>query len=305
MRILLVLGLAGFVLSGQPAKAQQYYYYNNRYYDNDVVLELGGSFGIMNALTDLGGRKGIGKDFIKDLNWKNSKPCFGVSVTAMYRHAIGLRLAADFGEITAYDSILLDVKESTFGRYERNLSFKSRITDIQLGLEVHPLYFRYYEDEPPRVSPYAVIGVGYFMFDPQAKLNGRWYSLQPLRTEGQGFAEYPDRQPYDLSQFNVAAGIGVKYEVNSFVQARLEVNHRFLFTDYLDDVSTEYVDGALFSNYLPSSLAAVAQQLYSRRAELNPGDITKEGQQRGDPGDKDAFFSIQLKLGITLGRQKR
>ena len=72
MKKLLILGLAFCFVQDQPVKAQ-YYYYNDRYYDNDVVMEIGATFGIMNAFTDLGGKKGIGKSFIKDLNWKNSK----------------------------------------------------------------------------------------------------------------------------------------------------------------------------------------------------------------------------------------
>jgi len=51
--------LCGLVFS-QPLKAQ-YYFYNDKYYDNAVVLEIGGTFGVMNSLTDLGGKKGIGK----------------------------------------------------------------------------------------------------------------------------------------------------------------------------------------------------------------------------------------------------
>ena len=225
---------------------------------------------------------------------------------AMYQHAIGLRLEATFGEVMGYDSILKPVKETTFGRYERNLSFKSRIADFQLSAEVHPLYFRNFDDEePPRFSPYAVIGIGYFSFEPQARLNGRWYSLQHLRTEGQGFAEYPDRQPYKLNQINFAGGLGLKYEINSMINARLEVNHRILRTDYLDDVSTTYIDPALFANYLPANRAAIAQQLYNRKAELDPNETILLDNQRGDPEDDDAFFTIQLKIGFILGRQKR
>ena len=222
----------------QPLNAQ-YYFYNDKYYENAVVIEIGASFGVMNSLTDLGGRKGVGKKFIKDLNWKNAKPSYGFYTMAMYQNIIGLRLEGTFGEVTAYDSILKDVKTTTFGRYERNLSFKSKIADFQLALEIHPLMFKNYDgEEPPRISPYGVIGVGYYLFDPQANLNGEWFSLQPLRTEGQGFREYPDRTPYKLTQINISAGAGLKYEINSVFNARLEFNHRILSTEYLDDVST-------------------------------------------------------------------
>ncbi len=305
MRKLLVLSVLSWLLVSQPLNAQ-YYFYNDKYYENAVVLELGAKFGIMNSLTDLGGKKGIGKNFIKDLNWKTAKPTFGFYALAMYQNKLGLRLEGTFGQVSGYDSILKNVSTTTFGRYERNLSFKSKIADFQLALEVHPLMFKDYDgEEPPSISPYAVIGVGYYSFDPQAKLNGQWYSLQPLRTEGQGFKEYPDRAPYKLNQLNIAAGLGVKYEINSMINARLEVNHRILSTDYLDDVSTNYIDPNLFYNYLPVNLAAIAQQLHNRKGELNPTDVTNIGDQRGDPKDNDAFFTIQLKVGVTLGRQRR
>jgi hypothetical protein len=306
MRKLMALVLVCALTTTQSLKAQ-YYYYNDKYYDNAVVLELGGSFGIMNALTDLGGKKGIGKGFIKDLNMQNTKPCFGIYALAMYKNAIGVRLQATFGHVQSYDSILKDVKTTTYGRYERNLSFKSKITDFQLGIEVHPLFFKEYDDDedPPKISPYLVAGVGYYSFDPKAYLNGEWYSLQPLHLEGQGFKEYPNVKSYKLSQVNFSAGLGVKYEINSMFNARFEINHRFLTTDYLDDVSGTYIDPSLFYNYLPVNLAAKAQQLYNRKGELNPTDATSVGDQRGDPGDNDSFFTVELKLGFTIGRQHR
>ena len=283
----------------------QYYYYNNKYYENGLVFELGASAGIMNALTDLGGKKGIGKNFIKDLNWKNTKLSYGVYLVGMYQSKIGIRVEGTFGSVTGYDSILKKPENPSTGRYERNLSFKSKIADFQLAVEIHPLMFKNYDDEPPVLSPYAIAGVGYYLFDPQAKLNGQWYALQPLKLEGQGFKEYPDRTPYKLSQLNFAAGLGMKYEINDMFNARFELVHRFLTTDYLDDVSTNYIDPNLFYNYLPTNLAAIAQQLYNRKNELNPSDVTNIGDQRGDPKDKDAFFTIQLKFGMMLGRQRR
>lgn len=79
----------------------QFYYYNDRYYDSPLAFEIGGSAGLMNSLTDLGGKKGIGKSFIKDLNWKNAKPSFSVYALAMYKYAVGIRLEGTFGSIQA------------------------------------------------------------------------------------------------------------------------------------------------------------------------------------------------------------
>ncbi len=304
MRKFLVLVLLTCAVFNQPLKAQ-YYFYNDKYYENEVVVELGLSGGLMNSLTDLGGKKGIGKNFVKDLRWATARPSYGFYAMAMYKNMIGVRLEGTFGEVVGYDSILKDVAGSTFGRYDRNLSFKSRISEIQLAVEFHPIALFNFEENPPPYSPYVIAGVGRYSFDPQAELRGQWYSLKPLSTEGQGFKEYKDRSPYQLNQFNIAAGLGIKYEINSLFNARLEFVHRFLSTDYLDDVSTKYVDPALFANYLPANLVLIAQQLANRKNEINPGSKTKIGEQRGDPKDNDAYFTIQLKVGITLGRQKR
>jgi hypothetical protein len=282
------------ILQVSPLNAQ-YYYENDKYYSNEIIFELGGSVGVMNSLTDLGGKKGIGKGAIKDLNWKVSKPSFSIYAIAMYKGAIGVRLEATMSGIHSYDSILKKVASTTFGRYERNLSFKSKITDIQLAVEVHPLFFKLYdENQAPFWSPYAVVGIGFFTFDPQAELNGVWYRLQPLHLEGQGFAEYPDRKPYKLTQLNIPLGIGIRYEVNSSISARLEIIHRILLTDYLDDVSTGYIDPTLFNTYLLPAQASIAQQLYDRRI------TTIKDIQRGGHTDKDAFFTIQLKIGIAI-----
>ncbi len=298
--------LVSCIVLSQPLEAQ-YYYYNNKYYESDVVFEIGVSGGVMNSFTDLGGKKGIGKNFIKDLRWKTAKPSYGAYIMAMYRNAIGGRIEGTFGQVIGYDSILKNVASSTAGRYERNLSFRSKIAEVQVAIEIHPLFFKNYnDDDPPRFSPYAVIGVGYYSFDPEANLAGQWFALAPLRLEGQGMAEYPDRKPYRLRQLNLLGGLGLRYEITSSLNARLELVHRKLFTDYLDDASTDYIDASLFPNYLPAVQAAIAQQLYFRRNEINASDIQPlPGDQRGDPEDNDAYFTIQAKIGLSFGRKRR
>src|SRR5687767_15450579 len=46
-------------------------------------------------------------------------------------------LEATFGQVVGFDSILKNVAHTTNGRYERNLSFKSRISEFHLGVELH------------------------------------------------------------------------------------------------------------------------------------------------------------------------
>lgn len=307
MKKLFLVALVCLVITNSPLKAQ-YYYSDGRHYYSPLSIEVGATGGVMNSLTDLGGKRGVGKNFVKDLRWKTARPSYGVYIAGTFQDVVVVRLEGTFGQVVGYDSILKSVASTTNGRYERNLSFKSKISEIQLAVEVHPLFFKKYDNEdPPRLSPYVVAGVGNFSFDPQARLNGQWYALQPLHLEGQGFAEYPDRKPYKLNQFNVMAGLGLKYEISPSFNARVEFVNRFLNTDYLDDVSqTDYIDPSLFSHYLPTNLAAIAQQLYNRTGELNPSDIGYTPNiQRGDPSNKDSYFTIQFKLGLVLGHSRR
>ncbi|MBL0054924.1 MAG: hypothetical protein IPP31_01795 [Chitinophagaceae bacterium] len=99
----------------QKADAQTpFYYYDDKYYDSPLIFEVGGSIGVINCLTDIGGRKGIGKKFVKDINWGKTQFAGGITLGALYRDAIGLRLEYTFGTVTAEDKVLEKVKETTF-----------------------------------------------------------------------------------------------------------------------------------------------------------------------------------------------
>jgi hypothetical protein len=300
-RVILML-----TVSAEKASAQ-YYFYDNKYYDSPLMFEIGGSVGVMNCLTDLGGNKGIGKKFVKDLNFGKTRLAGSVYLSAMYEYMFALRLEATFGQVTADDKVLEKVAPTTFGRYERNLNFKSKITDFMLGVEIHPLYIINRNDEdkaPPRFSPYLYGGVGFFSFKPQTTLGGKTVDLQPLSTEGQGFAEYPDRKPYKLNQINIPFGAGIKYELSSTLNLRAEFIYRKLNTDYLDDVSTEYIDPNLYANYFTGAKLTNALLLNDRQYELMPSHITKVGDQRGNPKNNDGFFTFNLKIGYSFGRER-
>ena len=286
----------------------QYYFYNNRYYDRDLLFEINISAGAMNCLTDIGGRSGKGKGFLKDLNISNTKMCAGISAGLIYRYSLGLRLEGSMGSVQAYDSILKNDQAEGKFRYKRNLNFKSTISELILLAELYPIriLFPVQEGEKtPPFAPYITGGIGLFRFNPQANLDGIWIDLAPLHTEGQNFSEYPERKPYALTQLNFPIGIGCKYELSPLFSVRLEVLHRITQTDYLDDVSTRYIDPNLFSKYLPADKISTALALHDRQRELNPQHVTIPGSIRGHDNKNDSYFTIQLKLGFTIGRELR
>ncbi len=288
--------------------AAQYYFYDDEYYDNPWVFEGGISVNAMNCLTDIGGKKGIGKRFIKDLNIGKTHAGGGLYAEATYKNAFAFRLEASFGKISADDKVLKGVTDIAKERYNRNTNFRSNITEFSALAEIHPLFILINwpsrDDPPPRYSPYFLAGVGYFSYNPQGQSNdGRWVDLQPLHTEGQGFVEYPSRKEYKLKQMNIPVGLGLKYELSPLLNIRGEFVYRILNTDYLDDVSTRYIDPFAYlnpaNNFNPALLTDALE--FSNRQIINK---TAPGGKRGSPSEKDAFFSFNLKIGLVIGRER-
>jgi hypothetical protein len=277
------------------------------YYDKAFTYEAGISVGPMNSLTDVGGRRGNGTRGPKDLNLKSTTFYGSIYGSAIYKHFLALRLEATVGKVKSNDSLLEGIQKTAIGRYNRNLSFRSPIYEMTLTAEIHPIaLFSNFDPQhfPPVLSPYLIGGVGYFHFNPQANLNGEWVDLQPLHTEGEGFAEYPERKNYKLNEFNIPLGIGVAYEVSPKFNLRLEYINRVSFTDYLDDVHSRYIDPALFSKYLSGVQLQQALALNNRgRADAVPAQTTAHpGGIRGNPLNNDSYFTINFKIGYAFGR---
>ncbi|MDB5201975.1 MAG: hypothetical protein JWQ27_1384 [Ferruginibacter sp.] len=299
----LTLLATSLCLFSQKSMAQ-YYFFDDTYYDNPILFEVGISANAMNALTDIGGKKGIGAKFFKDVNFGKTHFSGGFFFSAAYKNAVALRLEATVGRISADDNVLVGVTDIAKERFNRNLSFRSDITEVALMAEIHPLFifinWPSKDVPPPRYSPYLIAGVGYFSYNPQTKLGNNWVNLQPLSTEGQGFKEYPDRPVYKLQQMNIPIGGGLKYDLSPFFNLRGEFVYRKLNTDYLDDLSTRYVDPSLYANYFTGTKLTNATILSDRQIihKTNPGG------KRGSPAQKDAYFSFNLKLSLVIGRER-
>src|SRR5205085_9995209 len=106
-----------------------------------------------------------------DMNFGYSQPCLGVYISAIYMDKVGLRLEGTFGKVAANDNVLQGVTDIAKERYNRNLSFRSTITEFTAMLEVHPLHifinWEARDEDPPRYSPYLLAGVGFFTFNLQ------------------------------------------------------------------------------------------------------------------------------------------
>jgi hypothetical protein len=80
---------------------------------------------------------------------------------------------------------------------------------------------------------------------------------------------------------------------------KLDFLFRKTFTDYIDDVSTIYPDGSLIDKKLP-----LVKELSFRGDEIIPGAAYPSGTQRGNPDQKDFYYTGQVKLVYHLHEKK-
>jgi len=283
----------------------QSYFSTNNNPEPEILWELGFSAGAINCLTDIGGKSGTGKKFIKDINWNKTQFCGGLFASATWQSGIALRLEATFGQVTGSDDVLKNTTGIAKARYLRNLHFRTAVLEGAVISEWQLLTLLDKSRDPPLLSPYLAAGIGIFSYNPQAFVNNVWVDLRPLHTEGEGFAEYPDRKVYKSTSWCVPAGAGIRYDASGLINLRLEILYRFTGTDYLDDVSTRYADPSLFRKYLSATTATLATQLADRSKELAGNSINNINDIRGNPNNKDAYFSLSLKISIALGRDGR
>jgi Outer membrane protein beta-barrel domain len=219
-----------------------------------------------------------------------SQTSFSFSAGVAYSFISKLSGRFDFGiqKVQAADS------KSKGAQYKaRNLSFKSTVFDMALSAEYSILDVSKFP-----ATPYISAGVGIMFFDPYANgANGKKQKLRELGTEGQGLAAYPNRKIYKKSAVEFPLGIGVKYPLSERLNLQLEFNYHITGTDYLDDVSTNgYPDKTLLDARNPTT-AKFTWRGNEVGGEAYPKNLALP---RGNPKDKDGFFTTQLKVAFNL-----
>ncbi|MDQ2721122.1 MAG: DUF6089 family protein [Bacteroidota bacterium] len=209
----------------------------------------------------------------------------GLGVSYDLTDHFSLRTGIYFGTVSGDDKL---------GRNRlRNLNFTSKITEGMLGIQY---YITPLADHV--LTPYLFAGLAVYHFDPYTNdTSAKKYYLKPLSTEGEGFI--PGINNYSLTQVAIPFGGGVKLSLTDNINVGLEVGFRKLFTDYLDDVSGNYVDQSL----LLSNRGPKAVELAYREGELKTGSTTypAAGTQRGSPKSRDWYYFTGLTLSFRLG----
>lgn len=296
-----------FILIFSSSSFAQYIAVGSKKFRTEVGFNLGPTF----FLGDLGGNKGIGTKFVKDINPEVTRIMKGLFVNIYPSKSFGFRFGTQLTYVAGSDNLISTNGRAELMRKQRNLDFRSKIIEGYGAIEFFPtLMFKnnFDDDKTRRLFPYFFAGVGIFHFDPEGSMvdrNGKrtWHKLHELRTEGQGMAEYPDRKPYKLTQINLPLGFGIKMISNDRITTSLECLYRHTFTDYIDDVSTSYIDPNMFDRYLSQEQADLARQIHDKAVGIvTPGlNRFRPGDQRGNPKNTDTYFSFLFKVGVNLG----
>lgn len=292
------------------------------------------SIGItVNAMNYLG-------DLSPASNWGSTdisftRPGFGIDFTHRFGPRYSLRGSFLYGTIRGDDFESADpVDDDARFRYVRNLNFRNRIKELSVvGV------FDLFKNEASYISrvqwtPYAFTGITVFHHNPQGYVSddsglpeaGSWVDLEPLGTEGQ-YSELPSDavnagiDTYSQIQIAIPFGIGIRYRLNQVFDISFEMSTRFTFTDYLDDVSANYVDPTVLNSDLArymadrstEEFAAISGDLRDIQAiNATTGGANSEGRyngfgtegefnKRGGINDDDIYFVTTIRVAYIIG----
>ncbi len=221
---------------------------------------------------------------------------FALGVFGRYNFAPRFAVKAHFyaGKISGSDSNSAVSEETLM----RNLSFRSKIYELGIQGELNILKFEPYRKDFA-FTPYLFAGVSGFHFNPEAYYDRKWHKLKELGTEGQGLPGYEEQ--YKLYQVSIPAGVGFKIALNELAIIGFEMGIRKTFTDYLDDVSTQYPVLA----DLAEARGEEAQALSFRTPEVDKSTrvFEPDGMIRGNPEKKDWYMIGGFTISISLNEE--
>lgn len=242
---------------------------------------------------------------------RGMKPSFGLITRFTPHDRWTFRLSGQYGGLEGddnwYDQDEL-FKDDEGNSNPRNLHFKSALWDFTAAAELNLVTLD--PRNPTGIMPYIFFGVSVFKYNPlsqfiydpnsphlsrlnnnYASLEGRneeWVALQNMGTEGQETTEFnQERKRYSLTQIGIPVGAGIKAKLSQNWAVGLEYGIRITFTDYLDDVSTTYVE--------PTRIEGAYGPMAAAMADRSPV-LHEEGDMRGDSQNKDTYGI----LGLTI-----
>jgi Domain of unknown function (DUF6089) len=242
---------------------------------------------------EVGGSVGA-SHYFGDLNTNFQLKLPGVSAGVMARRnfneRIGAKLGFNYANVGGDDALSRNDFE-----FKRNLNFKSMILEGVFLLEFNFLPYLH-GSRDNFYTPYLFGGANVFYFNPRTKYEGKTYDLRSYGTEGQFYGD-----EYYAIQGGLAYGAGFKIDLNYYWSLNFDVSMRRLYTDYLDDVSTNYPD----MRDLEKIRGKVSVELSDRSLPDAEGiKLGQRNRQRGDSNNADAYGMFHVGLVYYFGDLK-
>ncbi len=275
----------------------------------------------------------VNKNASTDISF--TRPGFGFHGGYKFHHSLAIRGGLNWYRIFGDDFSSDPTDETSSARYTRNLSFRNDIKELQVGLEISLLPNHGGIDERLGINAFIFVGGVVYLHEPMglvpdadyqkdktgavaAPQAGEWVKLRPLGTEGQNLGIV---QPYSNFGFSIPISVGATLRVpGSDFNVGIEFGVRYLFTDYIDDVSTNYVGLNRFDDDVArilSDKSAVPISSTGKVRDLANINIARgngthdffyatnigagsDGVTRGNPDSNDLIFVTQLKVTYLL-----
>lgn len=238
--------------------------------------DFGAKVGVSNYLGEMGGVNKPRRSFVTDIKLKNTELSLGGFARYRVKENIGALVALNYIKISGDDKLTTGYAP----RRERNLSFFNNIYELNLRGEY---YFYKLNDVGGRgtysldMKAYGFVGVGGFYHNPMAfDSGGNKVKLRPLMTEGQS-------KPYSSIGLSIPVGAGLFVTYKKKHRIGLEFAWHLTFTDYLDDVSTDYAsDEELGNDPYRIKMASRNWELADSELELDRNNFRYNPDQSGE-----------------------
>jgi hypothetical protein len=203
---------------------------------------------------------------------KFTRPNFGVFVKQRLAPRYSARVAVSWGRLKGDDFENASFSDKDIHRKFRNLSFRSSVLEVKADFIADLWENRGRHTKRPDYTPYVFAGIAYFHHNPKAYYEGSWVALQPLKTEG---------KTYSLHQVAFPVGLGFRYKLGKQWDLAFEMGWRFTLTDYIDDVSTNYVDKSTLGSQVAIDLSDRSGELMDK-PEMDEY-VANQGGYQPDP----------------------
>lgn len=313
--ITLCLGLSGAALS----TAQTNRLYRMPEYVEPPGWSVGTNFGMSDLWGDVGTKSPI-DHYNNDKYWSSPKFMGGLYARYTAHPAVALRLGVNYGTLYASDNFndtkakkAASVEDDSYQRYLRNLNVKTNVWEGQFLFEINPRRFNVRSHGAgSHFQPYLLLGVSGFHFKTKGEItdqtNGsdQWVPLDKLNLEGQGGTFEGAPKKYSQWQMNVPLGLGIRWDIGRQLGLGVEYMYRYCFTDYLDNVSANYVDPSYYKANLNNENgdAARATLLADKSFEKDQSIKHAAGEKRGNPAVKDGYSTISINFFYKIKTRK-